>query len=76
MLEIEFLIAKNGEVLPEVKPAILRDCIIYFIQENEPDIAFKLVDGNVGFTDSKFTIPHYIHSTVYIIQGLLQFQPK
>lgn len=61
-LEIEFLIEKNAEVLPvEVKAGNTQTASLNnFIQENKPSIAYKLVDGNVGFTDGKLTLPHYM----------------
>ena len=61
-LEIEFLIEKNAEVLPvEVKAGNTQSVSLNnFIQENKPSIAYKLIDGNVGITDSKLTLPHYM----------------
>lgn len=61
-LEIEFLIEKNGEVMPvEVKAGNTQSVSLNnFIQENKPSVAYKLIDGNVGFTDSKLTLPHYM----------------
>lgn len=60
--EIEFLIEKNGEVLPvEVKAGnratpSLND----FIKEYSPSIAYKFVGSKNGVVDSKVTIPHYM----------------
>lgn len=61
-LEIEFLIEKNGEVLPvEVKAGNTQTMSLNnFIFENNPSIAYKLVNGNIGFTDGKLTLPHYM----------------
>lgn len=61
-LEIEFLIEKNAEVLPvEVKAGNTQTASLNnFIQENKPSIAYKLIDGNIGFTDGKLTLPHYM----------------
>jgi hypothetical protein len=61
-LEIEFLIEKDAEVLPvEVKAGNTQSVSLNnFIQENKPSIAYKLIDGNIGFTDSKLTLPHYM----------------
>lgn len=61
-MEIEFLIEKNGEVLPvEVKAGNNQTASLNnFIRENKPSIAYKLINGNVGFVDGKLTIPHYM----------------
>ena len=61
-LEIEFLIEKNAEVLPvEVKAGNAQTVSLNnFIAENKPGIAYKLTDGNVGFTLGKLTLPHYM----------------
>ena len=60
--EIEFLIEKNGEVIPvEVKagntatPSLNR-----FIDEFKPSIAYKLINGQLGIVNEKKTIPHYM----------------
>ncbi len=60
--ELEFVIEKDGEVIPiEVKagnsPTKSLDS---FIEEFTPSIAIKLVGGNVGIADKKFTIPHFL----------------
>ena len=31
-----------------------------FIETYKPSIAYKIVDGNVGMSDNKLTIPHYM----------------
>lgn len=61
-LEIEFLIEKNGEVLPvEVKSGNTQTASLNgFMREIKPSVAYKLIDGNVGFADGKFTVPHYM----------------
>lgn len=61
-MEIEFLIEKNGEVLPvEVKAGNAPTASLNnFITENKPSLAYKLIDGNIGFVDSKYTLPHYM----------------
>ncbi|MCM1533409.1 MAG: AAA family ATPase [Corallococcus sp.] len=61
-LEIEFLIEKNAEILPvEVKSGNTQTASLNnFMLENKPSIAYKLVDGNVGFADGKLTLPHYM----------------
>ena len=61
-MEIEFLIEKNGEVLPiEVKAG--NDTSIslnYFVEKWKPSIAYKLIKGNIGIDFTKKTIPHYM----------------
>ena len=61
-LEIEFLIEKDGEIFPvEVKAVNTQTASLNsFIQEYKPGVAYKLVDGNVGFADGKLTLPHYM----------------
>lgn len=60
--ELEFLLEKDGEVVPvEVKSgnnasASLND----FIRRFNPSVAYKLINGNVGFQGIKRTIPHYM----------------
>ena len=53
---------KNGEVLPiEVKAGNTSSASLNsFISDYKPSIAFKLVNGNLGFTDGKLTLPHYM----------------
>lgn len=59
--EIEFLIEKNGEVIPiEVKagnnptPSLNR-----FIDDFSPSVAYKLIGGKNGKVGVKTTLPHY-----------------
>lgn len=59
--EIEFLIEKNGEVIPvEVKagnnptPSLNR-----FINDFSPSLAYKLIGGKNGKVGVKTTLPHY-----------------
>lgn len=61
-LEIEFLIEKNGEVLPvEVKAGNTQtQSLNSYIDKNKPSIAYKLISGNVGLIDGKLTMPHYM----------------
>ena len=59
--EIEFLIEKNGEVIPvEVKagnnPTV---SLNQFIEEFEPSVAYKLIGGRHGKAGTKITLPHY-----------------
>lgn len=60
--ELEFLLEKNGEVIPvEVKAGNTATISLDdFIREYEPKEAFKFVDGNVGVADGKITLPHYM----------------
>ena len=61
-MEIEFVIERNGRVVPvEVKagntstPSLNR-----FIEQFHPDEAYKLIDGNIGVAGGKITLPHYM----------------
>ena len=61
-MEIEFIIEKNGEVVPvEVKagntstPSLNRYLELY-----HPSLAYKLIDGNIGTNGVKITLPHYM----------------
>ena len=60
--ELEFIIEKDGEVIPiEVKAGnAATKSLDSFIEEFSPSIAIKLIGGNVGITDKKFTIPHFL----------------
>lgn len=60
--ELEFVIEKDGEVLPiEVKAGNApTKSLDSFISNFEPSIAFKLIGGNVGVADKKYTIPHFL----------------
>ena len=59
--ELEFIIEKNGEVVPiEVKAGnAATKSLDSFVKEFEPSVAIKLVDGNVGRVEKKLTLPHY-----------------
>ncbi len=60
--EIEFLIEKNGEVLPiEVKASNSGTTSLdLYIQDFEPSFGFKLVSTGNGVLNKKRTIPHYM----------------
>ena len=60
--EIEFLIEKDGEVLPiEVKAGNASSISLNnFIKDFKPSVAYKLIRGNVGFQGCKRSIPHYM----------------
>ncbi|MBP3871416.1 MAG: ATP-binding protein [Faecalicoccus sp.] len=60
--ELEFIIEKNGQVIPiEVKAGNTSTVSLNgFIEDYTPEIAYKLVNGNTGFSDGKLTLPHYM----------------
>ena len=60
--ELEFIIEKDGEVIPiEVKAGnTATKSLNSFIDNFSPSIAYKLVSGNVGEADGKITLPHYL----------------
>ncbi len=60
--EIEFLIEKDGEVRPiEVKAGnTSTESLNRFINKYNPSLSYKLINGNIGIIDSKYTIPHYM----------------
>lgn len=60
--ELEFLIEKDGEVIPiEVKAGNTASTSLNnFINDYSPSIAYKLINGNIGINGVKKTIPHYM----------------
>ena len=60
--EIEFLIEKNGEVIPlEVKASNSSTASLNrFIEKYQPSVAYKLVSTKGGRVESKLTISHYM----------------
>ncbi len=60
--EIEFLIEQNGAVVPiEVKSKSGRTLSLNeFLRNWAPPLSYKLVGANLGVSDGKFTIPHYL----------------
>ncbi len=60
--ELEFIIEKEGEVIPiEVKAGnTATKSLDSFMREFEPTVAFKLISGNVGKVDEKLTLPHFL----------------
>ncbi len=60
--EIEFLISKNAEVIPiEVKATnSSTKSLNGFIEKYHPATVYKLVFGNIGVSDNKITLPHYM----------------
>lgn len=61
-MEIEFLIERNSEVIPiEVKAGNdTTKSLNSFIDKWKPSKAYKIINGNVGVTGAKHTIPHYM----------------
>lgn len=60
--ELEFVIEKDGEVVPiEVKAGnTATKSLNKFIEEFEPSIAYKLISGNIGVNETKLSLPHYL----------------
>ena len=60
--ELEFVIEKDGEVVPvEVKAGnTATKSLNQFIETFEPEAAYKIIGGNTGQTDNKITIPHFL----------------
>lgn len=60
--ELEFVIEKDGEVVPiEVKAGnTATKSLNKFIEEFEPSIAYKLISGNIGMNETKLSLPHYL----------------
>ena len=60
--EVEFLIEKNGEVVPvEVKAGNnASPSLNSFIKDFTPSVAFKLIGGRNGRNGAKQTLPHYM----------------
>lgn len=61
-LELEFIIEKDGEVLPiEVKAGnTATKSLNRFIVKYDSLIAYKIMAGNIGETDRKLSLPHYM----------------
>ena len=60
--ELEFIIEKDGEVVPiEVKAGNTKSISLNkFIKDYSPDVGYKLVSGNQGVINNIKTIPHYM----------------
>lgn len=60
--KIEFLIEKNGEVVPvEVKAGnSATPSLNNFIRDFEPNLVYKLIGGRNGKVGVKVTLPHYM----------------
>lgn len=60
--ELEFLLEKNGNVLPvEVKAGNTATVSLNrFIEKYRPGTAYKFISGNIGISGQKCTLPHYM----------------
>lgn len=60
--ELEFLLEKGGEIVPvEVKAGnTATKSLNRFIEKYQPTVAYKIIDGNIGQSGVKLTIPHYM----------------
>lgn len=60
--KLEFLIEKNGQAVPiEVKAGNTATVSLNgFIEEYKPETAYKLINGNVSYYESKLSLPHYM----------------
>lgn len=60
--ELEFLLEKDGEIAPvEVKAGnTATKSLNRFIEKYQPTVAYKIIDGNIGQSGVKLTIPHYM----------------
>ncbi len=60
--ELEFVIEKDGEVVPiEVKAGnTATKSLNKFIEDFEPSVAYKLISGNIGMNETKLSLPHYL----------------
>ena len=61
-MELEFLIEKDGEVVPvEVKAGNSAAASLnHYMETFHPPMAYKLIDGNIGVAEGKITLPHYM----------------
>lgn len=61
-MEIEFLIEKDGGVIPvEVKAGnTSTPSLNNYISTFDPEYTYKFISGNVGKTDKKIVLPHYM----------------
>lgn len=60
--KLEFVIERNGEVVPiEVKAGnTATKSLNQFIENFSPSVAFKLISGNIGENEQKISLPHYL----------------
>lgn len=61
-MEVEFVIEKNGGTLPiEVKAGnTATKSFNRYIEKFNPSIGYKIISGNVGKSDKKLSLPHYM----------------
>lgn len=61
-MELEFLIEKHAQVIPvEVKAGnTATKSLNRFMDTYQPQLAYKIIDGNVGMSERKISIPHYM----------------
>ena len=60
--ELEFLLEKDGVIVSvEVKAGnTATKSLNRFIEKYQPTVAYKIIDGNIGQSGVKLTIPHYM----------------
>lgn len=60
--ELEFLLEKNGSIIPiEVKAGNTSTITLNkFVEQYKPLIAYKFINGNIGLNGIKYTLPHYM----------------
>lgn len=60
--ELEFIIEKGDEIIPiEVKAGNTSTKSLYsFIEKYNPSFAIKLINENIGTSNNKFSIPHFL----------------
>ena len=60
--EIEFIFEKGVEIIPiEVKSKNGKTISLNeFIKDYKPSIAYKIIDGNLGFKENKLSMPYYM----------------
>lgn len=60
--ELEFLIEKSGEVIPiEVKAGNTSTVTLNrFIEKYSPSCSYKFINGNIGISGTKYSLPHYM----------------
>lgn len=61
-IELEFLIEKDADVIPiEVKAGnTATKSLNNFIEIYKPKYAYKFINGNIGITENRITLPHYM----------------
>lgn len=61
-MELEFVIEKNGEVVPvEVKAGnTATKSLNRFIERYDSSVGYKIMSGNIGIVDKKISVPHYM----------------